>query len=225
MLVKSIFPLIDSKGSVTKYESDTLYIYYLNNVVVYEIPKMYTSTKILNGDIKNSQTEFKFFSDYWVFNKENNKSVLFKKNKIKDYAIIPKDSFMNEQWFSKTKTDELFNQFDMHLLDSTISNQTLKKKYYAINKLDTSIKGKVYFIFSSKFNDAPFTISKKLDSIHKMKLIGFDFVNAPRYIKKLNLHITEEIKEGGYEMTYDNEKNMDAILKYIKEYKKIISKN
>jgi len=100
------------------------------------------------------------------------------------------DSFLKYEWFANIKLYPIFSESDHQIVSSKTEKQTnnLIEIYSLKGKgVDTNKTGEISLIYSSRINGSPFSLSRELDSIKKMTLIGVKIVNNSRVVNNIEL--------------------------------------
>ena len=85
-------------------------------------------------------------------------------------------------------------------------------------KNDSTLNGTVFYGFSKKNKDIPYSFSRELDSLNNMKLSRVEIVNNSRYIKDYN--ITLDKIEQSFILVEVLITNRKEIIKYFEEERK-----
>lgn len=160
-------------------ESGEINIIYINNYIIYKIPKLVyvenfkTITRdTIRMDFIKPDTIFNFYVT------EKNRSLGIRYNSIdsSDGKIFAVDSLLKEHGIHSS----MFGVYSLNLeKPSQILklSQTITVKKYLNKKLVNSDPDSIYRYFDSSLKDIEFTYSRALDSIEKNKLVETCFIN------------------------------------------------
>ncbi len=202
------FPLIDSKGKLTSYDTFSTKIYYYEDKVLYHSSYHFDSTV----DDKQLISEIRYY--FFVYKKGDPLGLLFDPyNNIYGKKILV-DSALKKEWcngldFYHGYADNLLTLISSsEMQDSGIINKTFSFKGIK----DTGVSGISSYWFTNKLNDIEYSLSKELDSIYKMKVYKIRLKNNSRYFKDYNY--TLDAIEQAFDLERIDIKNESEILSY-----------
>ena len=162
--------------------SDTLTIYYFQNLVLYKIP--YTNevsnvTTDKNGDVideklMESETKYKYF----IYEKDSSFGFKYDSINAKNNRRFSIDSFLTQKAFKGASFYQRGN--DTMIASSWNEDKSvLIEKYIPKIKFDQSYNDTSYLYFTSSLKKVDYSFSKELDSSKNMKLFKVRFINNP----------------------------------------------
>jgi hypothetical protein len=163
------YPVVLSNGSFFNLR-DTIVIFYYENYILYQL----FASRSLYDNQKQVGTE-----PYFLYRQQDSMGFLFSSLKDRLGKQMPVDSFLSKRGFLKTAFD--YPQDSLWFLNSMVSvNNYLLERYvprkdYGVNSVDS-----IYYYFNNeKFTE--YSLSKKMDSIKKMKLFKVRFIFNEKY--------------------------------------------
>lgn len=175
-------------GEIVSFK-DSFNVYYFRDLILYKLPYqtdltnviMDTSGNVLEEKVLKSSTKYKFLihkmgEEYgWKFDSSRAKNA----NKILvDSFLKVKLKLSDEVFYSAN--DSLIEVFKYNGIN--IVEKLIPKKKYNDTYNDTT-----YLFFSSGLNNIPYSFSKKLDSLKKIKLYKARLIYNPIYSKSNTL--------------------------------------
>jgi len=211
--VSHTFPNMTMTGKVLDYDTLSTNIYFYKDLILYK--PMYQFGSKLNG--QTLETGVKTY--YFVYKKNELFGFLFD-----DYKKINGEAFLVD---SVLKTDFTYNREFYKILDRGNAkldklSSTKNKKVYSFkgdksNLFDTTNSGIITLEFTSGFPDIQYSLSRKLDSIYKMKLTTTKIINNARYLKESNIYLDKI--EQYYKLEKLKIENPKVLLSFFDYYK------
>ncbi|MFN3664827.1 MAG: hypothetical protein ACK4S0_01635 [Sediminibacterium sp.] len=211
------FPVLNNLGQVDSYFTQDAYVHFKEDLRIYETPYFFDSSN--NNTLTAPEIRYKVF----IHHKDSIYGRVFDAQNNLYNLIILKDSFTSITSFSDLKLNELFANENLLMLSSEKDlNQGLYKETYSIKSHEDSTKtGLVIYYYNSKLNSIDFTLSKELDSIHKMKLYEVMVQTNPQILKENGMKIDTLRVTNKFELIsqYNFERINEFIVKYLEKAK------
>jgi hypothetical protein len=173
---------IPQRGNLSFVLRDTLQIFNYGNYVLYAMP--HTSVYQEGLNISRQQSDYLYF--------------LYKKASVYGFEFPSltdtvgnrrsiKDDYLSHRAFASVQLPTDHSQYDSLImtdnhLPGTLVEQFIVKKKQKGQYFDTS-----YYYYSTRMNDAPYSLSPGLDSLKRMKLYKARFIFAPGFSEKDNI--------------------------------------
>jgi hypothetical protein len=205
------FPIIDSNGNLSYYDTSRTKIYFYNRKILVSPSKVFRSYK--NGKMVDSSLVW----NYFVFEKESKTGYFYDLKSIQKPRKCDVDSFLNEQYsfFNHTKRieelrpklfSESYNEVNKTVLLSFTVESTFKDSMGNRN-IDT-----LELFFDKKLEYSNFRLSKYLDSLYNSKLTCIVYKTPPKYFSKAKVTVAElSVFNSFKEIKVENVKN---VMKY-----------
>lgn len=187
---------------------DTITIFYVQNFILYRL----LATRKIDTNDKQLGTE-----PYFIYQKDNNYGFLYNSLISKNNKKLPTDSFLLKKAFLNTAFG--VPEDSLWILHSRISegNKYLMEKYIPRKNFGENSVDSVYYYYDNQiFNE--YSLSKKLDSVKKMKLFKVRLLYNEKYsqVNKFNIPKREFL----FEIKMVSVSNREAIIDFVERFKK-----
>lgn len=187
---------------------DTIRIYYYKDYVLYQL----SGSRKFETDELIAGTE-----QYFIYNSNNKFGFLF--SSLKDSSLrmkIQVDSFLFDRGMKGKDFDHLPDSL-WFLSDERKDNESnIVEKYASIKPGDETSIDSIYYYYSKKMNDIPYSFSKKLDSIKSMKLFRIRMIYNEKFSKTNNFVLPQ--REILFEIRKRTNFNEVEIINFINNY-------
>lgn len=178
-------PILTNSGRVDRYETQYAFVHSQGDLRLYETPYYYDS--IIDEHNIKTMTLYKIF----VHHKDSIYGRGFDlQNNILNLRVH-RDSFSSIIYFTDLRLKDLFED-EILTMKSSEKNNSLGiycETYSITGKKNAKKSGLALFCYSEQLKNIDITLSKELDSIHKMKLCEVIIQTDPQLVKEANMWI------------------------------------
>jgi hypothetical protein len=160
-------------GLMRNHDTLSIPIYYYKNLIAYKL--FYTIIKKWDkdGNIADKEEQYQLF----VFEKGSKKGYLYDSYSSQKSNVVPVDSMITDVIWCEQNSAQYYKTFERNFVellssDKSADNSMLHETYSYRRKGDSTAYGTFKLVFTSKLQNIPFSMSRELDSIKGMKLIG-----------------------------------------------------
>ncbi len=184
--VSQVAPILDTLGKLVRYDSDTVEIYYSGNIRLYYLSYQFDSVDLITKESYLSEKRYHYF----IYNIDSAYGHDFDVHRSLTKKRLRVDSLLHWQWTPSVNVYPIITVNKTHLLNafSNLDSGTTHE-WYAFSNGDTTAHGTVFFGYSKKLNDLPYSLSREMDSIKQMKLYKVRYTQDPRHIKEAGITV------------------------------------
>jgi hypothetical protein len=213
--VTSWFEIADTTGGVNTFK-DTLYVYYKDKHVLYELPYK----RIYMKENKSSMGNKEF--DYFIHNKGATIGWRFRLlTDMNKGRLENVDSLVKKAAFAGSATGSLIDEYTLlKEKDESTNDDTFIKKYFMSLPENDNYPDTVLLCFSNKLKNIDYPLSRDLDSLTNSKLYRLKLMYRQRYYQEYKKLIPARVIEIKFEKL-DKIENIDIISKAFDSFEKI----
>jgi hypothetical protein len=213
--VTSWFEIGDTTGGVNTFK-DTLYIYYKDKYVLYELPYRQIYLKENKSDMGNREFDYFVHTNGavsgWRFRS------LTDMNKGRKANV---DSLVKKAAFAGSATRSLVDEYTLlNVKDDNAADDTFIKKYYMSLPEDDNYPDTVLLYFSNRLKNIDYPLSRDMDSLTNSKLYRLKAIYRQRYYSEYKKLMPARVIEIKFEKI-DSIENRDAINKVFDAFEKL----
>ena len=226
VIVERVEPIINFERPINEmvlsgYVQYYTKIYYYKNRILLQSSYGYRNLDLtglteeeITAKFRDQPQGLRYFS--FIYSKLGTDGWLCDSNNIKNGRIAKKDSVLEKEWIVLNDAYDASKSNTLTLISSvTSADSNITDQYQVTGKADTTMKGSVTFIFSTKhFEPFEYSLAKNMEQQKKMKIIKMVIVNDARYIPPTNTYIQRV--ELSYELKKINITNEDEIIDMFK---------
>lgn len=179
------FPIPTEKNGIQQ-DIDSFFVFFYKDYIAYKMPYLYT-TNYIEIDKSGNQTGEKTVPEiryrYFGYTKTSHLGIRYDSVNASTGTIIPVDSFASTYGVATIAPPENFR--DNYILTGTIKNASdLIQQYEKKPGLSPSqYCDSVYLYFSGRFDNLPFSLSTRMDTVDRKKLTKIQYLFNPQYDK------------------------------------------
>ena len=202
------FPVVKPDGEMFNI-SDSLYIFFYKNKVLYQVPTIFTlenETEILSKEVK-----YTYFVYYDTAKLGSHYKTLFSK----EDSLQLISAFLKERAFNEFVDFKFITEIKDSLIN-VINNNTYLKYTYIPRSITSVDSDTTYLFFHKKFEKTKYSISPNIDTLSKMKLCKVQLIFNKKYsdIYKVIMPRREIL----FAITKHEVNNQQSIIRFIERF-------
>jgi hypothetical protein len=179
------FPIPAEKNG-TRQDIDSFFVFFYKDYIAYKMPYLHTTNYIeidKSGNQIGEKTVTEIRYRYFGYAKTSNLGIRYDSVNASTGATIPVDSFASAYGVATIAPPENFR--DNYVLAGTIRSDHGFIQQFARKPGLSPLQycDSIYLHFSSGFDDLPFSLSGRLDTVDRKKLIKVQYLFNPQYDK------------------------------------------
>jgi hypothetical protein len=221
--IKRDIPIVDTivnnKWTVRKTIPGYTKLYFYENLTIAQVSISIKHISIVNG-VQVSRSQNKQTFNTIIYSDSFNNALLCDSNNLLTAKLIDKDSLLKNQWAFQDFFAQTFESTFHKLISSKkdVNGDKIEENSWAV-KNDTTFSGIWKFRFSSrKFQDIPYSLSKRIEKIKSLKLIEYTVTSNPRNLGNGQLPIDKvEMPVSMSSIKVENEIELMEMFRFAKE--------
>lgn len=205
--ISQIMPSIELDGSIKKYDTSILTVYYYNDQTLFKLP--YYNVSINDSEIV-SNNELRHH--YFAFKRGEKYGFDYDIHRTSQKLKYPVDSILNETWIFRNDLFGVFRNGKVVRTSTFKSKDSIKNSFTILDKNNLEPIATCQIIYGNKMPLFNMSICKELDTLQNMKLTYLEFTADPTYIKKKG--ITQGSFHSEYQIKKIDIKDKSAFYKY-----------
>jgi|GEM_PF-6621282 len=179
VMVHQAAPEFGPREKVTGYELDTARIYYSGKLRLYHLSYFFDSSDLVTGEKFLSEKRYHYF----IYNTDSAFGYDYNTHFYPQKRRARVDSLLHWQWSPSINLYSMFTVNKTKLLSVQEDRDagTTHETYSFVNE-DSFAHGRMILGYSSKWVYLPYSFSRELDSIKRMKLFEALLIQDPRYL-------------------------------------------